>query len=152
MNSGIAPESRDRAFSSRSGLSASVKTEKDTLLCEDLRHRKPPSGNHVRPVNGVAFREDADVVSGAVHGRGLPPRLDDDDHAASGLEPFEGLFDDLGVGVVRGDDFDGEVGRSEPVSLDLSRRFETLPAHESGVGGADCVGVRGDMEAGSGGV
>ncbi len=72
-----------------------------THLREDLREGQLPAGYHAGAVNSVVLGEDADFLERAVDRCCSTFRVGDEHHPAAGLEPGEGLLDNLRVPVVR---------------------------------------------------
>ncbi len=60
--------------------------------------------------------EHLDLFTALINGDILLSRIDDQHHAATGIEPAKRLFLDLAVAVRWREDFDSQVGRTGPIS------------------------------------
>ena len=92
------------------------------------------------------------MYSRAVNCHGVLLRVHDEDHAAAGVEPFEGLTYYPGMPVVRRDDLHRQVRRAGPVAFDGADLLQTLAANKGHIRGAHGVGVGVDFETCFGGV
>ena len=79
-------------------------------------------------------------------------RVDDDDHATSGVQPLSDFRVDVGIGVAGRNHLDGQIGRAGEVAATFGGGAHSLARNKRRVGGADRVGIPLDQESGFSGI
>ena len=117
------------------------------LRGEDLGNRQAESAQKIVVGQAVRLAQDKDPVQAAVDGYGLGPGVDDTDRTSASGEPILDLCGYCAGSIVGGKHFHGQIGGSLE-ETGRGFRWNSVAAHETDIGGSNCVGIMADLEAG----